>query len=101
MAASFAEIVSRAVNRSLIRYRWPAMRPATLGVADAASLDATVVARGLSTGSRATAVSTLSVLAGRKRPCGSRAARIAPVPASATTKADALTKGSRGVAGKA
>jgi hypothetical protein len=42
------------------------------------------------------AVSTLSVLAGRYRPCGSLAASTWPVPASAMTHAEALIFGSRG-----
>ncbi len=57
---------------------------------------ATTVASGLSSGIRATAVSILSVLAGRYQPCGSLAASTCPVLASATTNADAATPGSRG-----
>ncbi len=57
---------------------------------------ATTVALGLSSGIRAIAVSTLSVLAGRYQPCGSLAASTWPVSASATTNAEACTPGSRG-----
>ena len=57
---------------------------------------ATTVASGLSSGIRATAVSTLSVLAGRYQPCGSLAASTWPVPASAITNAEAWMSGSRG-----
>src|SRR5580693_1719797 len=96
IAASFAEIVSSAVNRSEILYARPATRLATFGTVEVACLLATVVALGLSTGIRETAVSTLSVLAGRYQPCGSLAASTWPVSASATTNAEAWTSGSRG-----
>ena len=69
-----------------------------LGATDAARLPATVVASGLSAGISEIAVSTLSVLAGRYQPCGSLAASTRPVPASATTHAEAFTAGSRGTA---
>src|ERR1700758_4209823 len=61
-----------------------------------ACLLATTVAFGLSAGMSDTAVSTLSVLAGRYQPCGSLAASTWPVPASATTNAEAAMSGSRG-----
>src|ERR1700690_1000493 len=47
-------------------------------------------------GSAVSAVSTLRVLAGASRPCMSRAARIHPVVASATTNAVAVVGGSGG-----
>ncbi len=68
------------------------------GVTLEACADAITVASGFSSGASATAVSIFSVLAGRSRPCGSLAARTWPVPASATTYADAGTLGS-GAAG--
>ncbi len=63
----------------------PWISPTLLGIWFAARREATTVAPGLSTGIRAMAVSTFSVLAGRNRPCGSLAASTWPVPASATT----------------
>src|SRR5215470_8452442 len=61
-----------------------------------ACLLATTMASGLSSGMSEIAVSTLSVLAGRYRPCGSLAASTWPVPASAITNAEARMSGSRG-----
>ena len=95
-AASLAEIVSSAVNRSEISYACPVIRPTTVGETEAACLVATTVAFGLSSGISEIAVSTLSVLAGRYHPCGSLAASTWPVPASAMTNAEACTPGSLG-----
>ena len=95
MAASFAEISSSAWNRSDTGYARPLTSPTLFGVTSAAMADVTTVASGLSTGIRASAVSTFSVLAGRKCPCGSLAARTCLVPASAITYAAARTEGSR------
>ena len=55
------------------------------GTMDAASLLAVIVAPGRSLGSMVMAVSTLSVLAGGYRPCGSLAASTWPVLALAMT----------------
>ena len=85
IAASFAEISSRAWNRSDTGYAWPLTRPTLFGVTEAAMADVTTLAREFSTGISASAVSTFSVLAGRKCPCGSLAASTCPVPASAIT----------------
>ena len=95
IAASFAEISSNARNRSATRYGWPRTSPAMFGVTLVACADATTVASGFSSGTSVTAVSIFSVLAGRSRPCGSLAASTWPVPASATTYAEAGTAGSR------
>src|SRR5260370_41815308 len=70
------------------------MSPTLLGTTLAARRVVTTLALGLSTGIRVIAVSTLSVLAGRYQPCGALAASTCPVPASATTNADAATPGS-------
>jgi hypothetical protein len=56
-----------------------------------------VVVCGLSTGISASAVSTLSVLAGPNQPCASLAASTWPVPALATTNAFTDSLGSLGV----
>src|SRR5262249_28489698 len=90
MAASLAEIISMALNKSDTLYLSPAISPTLLGMALAARLVVTTVASGLSTGINVIAVSTLSVLAGRYQPCGSLAASTCPVSASATTQAEAL-----------
>ena len=70
------------------------MSPTLLGSTLAARRVVTTVASGLSTGIKVIAVSTLRVLAGRYQPCGSLAASTWPVPASATTYAEASTFGS-------
>ncbi len=67
------------------------------GDTETACLVATTVASGLSTGMSETAVSTLSVLAGRYQPCGFLAASTWPVSASAMTNAAAFTAGSFGI----
>ncbi len=85
IAASLAEMSSRALNRSETLYRWPGTSPTMLGVTVVACWEATTVASGFSWGISAIAVSILSVLACRNSPCGSLAARTCPVPASATT----------------
>ena len=66
------------------------------GTMDAASLVAVMLAPGRNLGSIVIAVSTLSVLAGGNRPCGSFAARTWPVLAFAITYAEAGTAGSGG-----
>src|SRR5439155_21933373 len=96
IAASLAEIVSSAVNRSETLYECPASSPTMFGDTVVACLLATTMAFGLSAGMSEIAVSTLSVLAGRYQPCGSLAASTWPVPASATIHAEALIFGSRG-----
>ncbi len=93
MAASLAEIISMALNRSDTVYLSPGISPTLLGMALAAWRVVTTVAPGLSTGIKVIAVSTLSVLAGRYQPCGSLAASTCPVSASATTQAEALMSG--------
>ena len=85
IAASLAEISSSALNRSDTLYCCPRTSPATFGVTLVACRDAATIASGFSNGISVMAVSSLSVLAGLSRPCGSFAARTSPVPASATT----------------
>src|SRR5215469_7032787 len=95
-AASFAEIKSSARNKSATLYARPAIKPTTLGTTSVAFLLVMIMAFGLSSGMRVTAVSTFSVLAGPYSPCGSLAASTWPVSALATTHADAGTLGSGG-----
>src|SRR5215831_11285261 len=93
-AASLAETISRARNKSATLYERPVTSPALVGCCEVASWLATILASGLSRGISAMAVSTLSVLAGPYSPCGSLAASTWPVSALAITHADAGTLGS-------
>src|SRR5258708_22775759 len=93
-AASLADISSRAWNRLATRYLRPVMSPATTGSTDVASFVAGIMAAGFNLGIKVVAVSTLRVLAGPYSPCGSLAASTCPVPALATSQAEAGTSGS-------
>ena len=84
-AASLAEIISSALNRSETRYERPAIRPTLLGSVLAAQAEARTSWSGLSTGFWGTEVSSLRVLAGRYLPCGSLAPCSWRVPASASS----------------
>src|SRR6185312_2304852 len=90
-AASLPECISSPCSNWLTVYVPPGDTPTLVPSAEASSgVPSTVLLR-FSSRSDAIATKTLITLAGRCRPCGSRAAMMAPLSRSATTQASAET----------